>query len=330
MNNKLIGEDVSEPFSLEYAAETSGTYLLTAKATDNEGAASISHGLKIIVDKTAGTFNKPPTVSINTPDDLSKINDGYPMSLSAVATDPGGSVSKIQYYEGFNKIGESSSAPFTVTIPFTVAGKHTYLAKAIDNKNAVAFSVPMVLEIPHRNDLPKCKLTSPKEGAIYGADRQPLLQAEASDLETAILKVEFYADGQLVSTGTTAPYSFRLPVLPGGNHEVYLKAYDLDNEYTQSDTVRFSVEKPSSIKSDLKMKSEIYPNPLKNGTLTIRIPLATSLNLSVISAEGNLVFTKNNCSEINEIPRSLFKNSGVYLVRLSNLNEVAVFKVVVI
>ncbi len=330
LNNKLIGEDQTEPFSVDYTTTSTGSYLLTAKAIDNEGAIAMSQGIRIIVDKTAGNYNKPPTVSITSPADLSKINDGYPMNLSAVASDPDGTVSKVQYFEGFNIVGESTYAPFTVSIPFTVAGKHTYLAKAIDNKNSVAFSAPLTLDIPHLNDLPKCKLTSPKEGAIYGADRQALLQAEASDLETAIKKVEFYVDGQLVSTGTTAPYSFRMSVLPAGNHEVHVKAFDMDNASALSDTIHFSVEKPSSIKSDLKIKSEIYPNPFKNGILTVRTPPSSSLDLAVISAEGNVVFTKNKCSEINEIPRSIFSNGGIYIIRLSNGNELEIFQLVVI
>lgn len=326
MNSKLIGEVNSEPYSLDYMAVNSGSYILTAKTFDNEGAVAVSHGLKIIVDNAAGVFNKPPTVSINVPADMNTINDGHPMNLTATAADSDGSISKVEYYKGFNKIGESRTAPYAVSVPFTIAGKQTYVAKVFDNKGAMAFSSPAVFDIPHINDLPTATMTTPKEGTIYGANKQPLLQTTASDLETEVLKVEFYLNDELVATSEVAPYSFRLPLLPGGEYQTYARAYDTDNEYFETLPIHFSVEKPVSAELTLNEKVEVYPNPFKEGLLTIKTPGNFSTDLTIFAVDGKCVFTKNDCEEIIKIPRDTFKTEGVYFVKILQDDEIATFK----
>lgn len=52
------------------------------------------------------------------------------------------------------------------------------------------------------------------------------LTATASDPDGTISKVDFYRNGLLVSTDTTAPYAYTLQALPAGTYTVQAKAYD--------------------------------------------------------------------------------------------------------
>ncbi|MGY4898902.1 glycoside hydrolase family 48 protein [Micromonospora aurantiaca (nom. illeg.)] len=52
------------------------------------------------------------------------------------------------------------------------------------------------------------------------------LTATASDTDGTISKVEFYRNGLLVNTDTTAPYGYDLLDLPAGSYTVQAKAYD--------------------------------------------------------------------------------------------------------
>ncbi|MFU8849372.1 glycoside hydrolase family 48 protein [Micromonospora sp. SL1-18] len=52
------------------------------------------------------------------------------------------------------------------------------------------------------------------------------LTATASDPDGTISKVEFYRNGLLVNTDTTAPYAYTLDSLPAGSYTVQAKAYD--------------------------------------------------------------------------------------------------------
>ncbi|MDG4814203.1 glycoside hydrolase family 48 protein [Micromonospora sp. WMMD956] len=55
------------------------------------------------------------------------------------------------------------------------------------------------------------------------------LTATASDPDGTISKVEFYRNGLLVNTDTTAPYGYTLEDLPAGSYTVQAKAYDNAN-----------------------------------------------------------------------------------------------------
>ncbi|WDZ88175.1 glycoside hydrolase family 48 protein [Micromonospora cathayae] len=55
------------------------------------------------------------------------------------------------------------------------------------------------------------------------------LTATASDPDGTIAKVEFYRNGLLVNTDTSAPYAYTLEDLPAGSYTVQAKAYDNAN-----------------------------------------------------------------------------------------------------
>ncbi|MBB2913301.1 cellulose 1,4-beta-cellobiosidase [Streptosporangium becharense] len=75
------------------------------------------------------------------------------------------------------------------------------------------------------NQAPTVSLTSPASGASYDAGAAVPLAATASD-DGAVSKVEFYVDGELVNTDTTAPYSHSAAGLSSGSHTAKAKAYD--------------------------------------------------------------------------------------------------------
>ncbi|WP_433362838.1 glycoside hydrolase family 6 protein [Streptosporangium sp. CA-115845] len=75
------------------------------------------------------------------------------------------------------------------------------------------------------NQPPTVSLTSPASGASYQAGAAVPLTATASD-DGAVSKVEFYVDGTLVNTDTTAPYSYSATGLAAGSHTAKAKAYD--------------------------------------------------------------------------------------------------------
>jgi aryl-phospho-beta-D-glucosidase BglC (GH1 family) len=60
-----LGEDTSSPYTFSWSGVTAGTYTLTAKATDNQGAATTSSGVAIVVNNQ-GQPN--PTADIIGPD----------------------------------------------------------------------------------------------------------------------------------------------------------------------------------------------------------------------------------------------------------------------
>ncbi|GIH90588.1 glucanase [Planobispora siamensis] len=78
---------------------------------------------------------------------------------------------------------------------------------------------------PPANQAPTVSLTSPASGSTHATGAAVPLAATASD-DGAVSKVEFYVDGTLVNTDTSAPYSYSATGLAAGSHTAKAKAYD--------------------------------------------------------------------------------------------------------
>lgn len=92
---------------------------------------------------------------------------------------------------------------------------------------------------------PTVALTAPTAGSSFTSGNNVSLTANASDSDGSVSKVEFFIDGQLFATDTSAPYSASWPAV-NGNHTVYAKAFDDKAASSQSSTVAFSVSGGSS------------------------------------------------------------------------------------
>jgi hypothetical protein len=82
-------------------------------------------------------------VQIDTPP-----NDGYfvapaAMNIVASASDPDGSISKVEFYVGATKIGEDSVARYEFEWTNVPAGTYTLRARAYDNAGGSTFSLPV-------------------------------------------------------------------------------------------------------------------------------------------------------------------------------------------
>jgi len=71
------------------------------------------------------------------------------------------------------------------------------------------------------------------------------LNATATDADGTIAKVEFYQNGVLQSTDTTAPYSYSIANLAAGTYGFSAKAYDDQGAVTSSSTATVTVTDPA-------------------------------------------------------------------------------------
>jgi hypothetical protein len=67
--------------------------------------------------------------------------------VSANASDPGGSVTKVEFFADGNKIGEDTSAPYSCVWAQAGKGAHTLTAKATDNDGATTTSTPVHITV---------------------------------------------------------------------------------------------------------------------------------------------------------------------------------------
>jgi len=91
-------------------------------------------GLGVIYRR--GTFsgsNDLPQAAIASPAPGSTFPTGTPVTVSVNATDADGTVTRVEFYDGDDKLGEDTTAPFSLTWTPTRGGGHRLIARATDN-----------------------------------------------------------------------------------------------------------------------------------------------------------------------------------------------------
>jgi len=147
-----------------------------------------------------------------------RLQNGWPVSFSQAAGSAQVTVASNAQWN--QSIG--SGASFTVGFNGTFSGT---------NNNPTSFTLNGTTcnggsnPPPPPNTPPSVTLTSPTSGQQLPLSQGVTLAANASDTG-GVSRVEFRLDGALVSTDTTAPYSFTTAPLTAGNHTAQATAFD--------------------------------------------------------------------------------------------------------
>lgn len=127
--NTLLGTDTSSPYSYSWSNVSTGSYKITAKATDNSGSVTESDAIQVNVVKASQTA---PVVSITGPGDNAQFPQGESVTITANASNSDGSIAKVQFYNGNTLLGTDTSSPYSLTLSNLAVGNHTLTAKATD------------------------------------------------------------------------------------------------------------------------------------------------------------------------------------------------------
>lgn len=160
-----------------------------------------------------------PTVSLTT--SKAVVTSGGSVTLTA---NTGGAVTKVEFYEGFTKIGTDTTPPFTRSITYDAGDNatHFYFALAFDGGGTKAQSNVVQLKVDIDVTPPTVTLT-PSSPTVATPPGNVTLTAAASD-NKGVTKVEFYRRRAIpLSSGggvwetltkigedTTAPYTLAL------------------------------------------------------------------------------------------------------------------------
>ena len=130
------------------------------------------------------------------------------VTLAVDASDADGVVSRVEYYAGAEKIGETVFAPHSMNYAVTVAGSYAFRAVAYDNVGAPGSSatVPVIAGTLQQNLAPKVTLVAtPASQTTAGP---VTLTATASDDDGTIANVKFYEGNTILATLTAPPYTY--------------------------------------------------------------------------------------------------------------------------
>ncbi|MEQ1748058.1 MAG: Ig-like domain-containing protein [Prosthecobacter sp.] len=102
-----------------------------------------------IIEEVPPLGNLVPLATITSPADGAEFATGQSITFSATASDPDGSVAKVEFYADGVKLGEDTGAPFTYFWASPAGGSHIITARAVDNLGVGAFSDPIsIISLP--------------------------------------------------------------------------------------------------------------------------------------------------------------------------------------
>lgn len=230
-NGGSLGVDNTAPYSVDVPNVAAGTYAVTAVATDNNNASTTS--VEIVVTITDGAVgNVPPTVVLTNLEDGAQIPGPLPVAtVTADAADTDGTITQVEFFSNGGSLGVDTTPPYSVDVPNVGAGTYAVTAVATDNNNESTTSTEVVVTVTDPaavNTAPTITLTTPANNANY-VESQPInMTATAADSDGTVTQVQFYGNGGLLATDTTAPYSYTLPNAPVGVYNIVAVATDDD------------------------------------------------------------------------------------------------------
>lgn len=243
VDGSAIGVSNSAPYTVVWTA-VAGNHNITAQATDNGGASTLSAPAAIAV---ASAPNIAPSVSLSDP--AAGLSEGNSISLSASAQDSDGTISSVRFYLDGVLLGADNTAPYTQDWTAT-AGDHSLYAIAVDDLAAQTQSTTAYFNVAaDSNQAPTVSLAD-LPATIVQQDTVAL-SASAADSDGNIDHVDFYLDNQLLGTDTTLPYSLDW-IASAGSHTFKAEAFDNLNKSAAA-SVSFTVAGDGSVnQSDCK------------------------------------------------------------------------------
>ena len=215
-----LGEDNSSPYSFSWANVAAGTYSLTAKATDNAGGTGTSSAINITVNG-----NTAPTAAITSPSNNAAFTPPATITITASASDPGGSVAKVEFFNGTSKLGEETSSPYSFIWSNVSSGSYSLTARATDNLGLTGASSPVNITVGS-NTPPVAGITSPSNNATFAAPVNITINATASDPGGSVAKVEFFQGSTKLGEDSSSPYTFSWTNVGAGSYSVTARATD--------------------------------------------------------------------------------------------------------
>ncbi|QJR15187.1 DUF1800 family protein [Usitatibacter palustris] len=166
---------------------------------------------------------RPPKVDLSINATASPLVAPATVTLRAAVTAGDRPVSKVVFYEGCDRIGEATAAPWEFKVASLSAGNHTFSARALDDSGSsgaldteskevkTGGTAPPPPPTSTTNKLPTVAITSPPNNAVVRVGTNLELIAAASDPDGTIVKVEFFTGPYKMGEATAAPWRLVFP-----------------------------------------------------------------------------------------------------------------------
>jgi endoglucanase Acf2 len=263
--------------------------------------------------------NLEPYVSVTAPENNFTVFEGKAVSISVNAIDLDGSIALVEYFEGGNKIGESTALPFSMTWTGGSIGTHLITAKATDTGGASSVSAEITVIIAQA---PSCEGGPTSGDYTYRfsvAKSNPSLTfipgSAGAGNPTCILYYGTNASGPFPGYPVKPNIAFNLSAVEGSVIYFYY-TYSFTGGERNTSNAMHSYEigscKASAVSRIEEEYISIFPNPV-NDRLFVN-GLKDAAIAEIYSISGTLMKTEI----INKAENSIYLDvlpKGVYIIK---------------
>ncbi|MBL9182606.1 MAG: lamin tail domain-containing protein [Verrucomicrobiaceae bacterium] len=246
----------------------------TAASSTGTSAGTLTNG-PLWIEGATLVSNDPPTVAITAPANNATFNAPAAFTIHATASDPDGTISKVEFFSGATKLGEDTTAPYSFDVSGLAQGSYSYTARATDNFGAFANSsvINVTVEAPLTTP-PTVSITSPADGTAFLAPATILINANAADSDGTVAKVEFFNGATKLGEDMTSPYSFAWNNVAIGTYSLTAKATDDMTATTTSAAITVTVIANQAPTVTLASPADLATNAGTGGTVTLSASVA--------------------------------------------------------
>lgn len=176
---------------------------------------------------TAGqpnVINERPVVSLIAPIDGAVFDYRTPIELRASASDLDGTVTRVEFWDDTVLLATVTNAPYTWLWSEAPCGVRALKVRAVDDQDAAGESAAVSLVVTSQP--PSVVLANPIQGLIAAFGTRITLTATASDPDSTVTGVDFYADEMFLGTAPSAPYTWTWTAGPAGSRTLSVVARD--------------------------------------------------------------------------------------------------------
>jgi hypothetical protein len=133
---------------------------------------TVASGNVTLIAASLATDNLPPFVAITNIPNHSVFQSPTNIAINATASDPDGTVSNVEFFDGAMKLAELTNAPFDFVWTNAPVGSHSLTARATDNRGTTFTSMPIDLFVTTGGGILKGIVTTPPASVSVSVEGQ--------------------------------------------------------------------------------------------------------------------------------------------------------------
>jgi len=165
---------------------------------------------------------------------------GTDLMLKATATKLDNEISKIEFFKGAEKIGESTNAPYQLNWQKIESGTWQLHAKVTDAKGDTAVSLVIPISIV-QNIAPEIGVISPENNSFFASGVTIPFTVNATDKDGSIAKVEYFNGTTKIGESLVSPFGFEWKNVIPGVYSITATANDNEGLSITSSAVSITV-----------------------------------------------------------------------------------------